>query len=110
MLKMLAGMQAPPTLLLLLLTLPATGKWVGAQMSSQGCPGQPHPDCSFLSPGLTGSDPVFCFTKYEESSGKCKGLLGGDVSVEDCCLNAAYAFQEHGGGPCQACRFGGHLG
>ncbi|EGV92937.1 Properdin [Cricetulus griseus] len=72
---MLAGMQAPPTLLLLLLTLPATG-----------------------------SDPVFCFTKYEESSGKCKGLLGGDVSVEDCCLNAAYAFQEHGGGPCQACR------
>lgn len=75
---MLATMQALQLLLLLLLILPATG-----------------------------SDPVLCFTQYEESSGKCTGLLGGDVSVENCCLNAAYAFQEHGGGPCQACRFGG---
>ena len=107
MLKRLAKMQALQLLLLLLLILPATGKWVRVQMSSQGCPGQPHPDCPFLSPDFTGSDPVLCFTQYEESSGKCTGLLGGDVSVEICCLNAAYAFQEHDGGPCQACRFGG---
>ncbi|XP_023413681.1 properdin isoform X3 [Loxodonta africana] len=52
----------------------------------------------------TGSDPVLCFTQYEESSSKCKDLLGGGVSAEDCCLNAAYAFQEQGSGLCQACR------
>nr|XP_019572274.1 PREDICTED: properdin [Rhinolophus sinicus] len=52
----------------------------------------------------TGSDPVLCFTQYEESSGKCKGLLGGAVRVEDCCLNSAYAFQEPGSKLCQACR------
>ncbi|XP_037677367.1 properdin [Choloepus didactylus] len=52
----------------------------------------------------TGSDPVLCFTRYEESTGKCKDLLGGGVSTEDCCLNAAYAFQEPGGGLCQACK------
>lgn len=73
-----AEMQAPQWLLLLLVILPATG-----------------------------SDPVLCFTQYEESSGRCKGLLGRDIRVEDCCLNAAYAFQEHDGGLCQACRFGG---
>uniref|UniRef100_F6SP74 Complement factor properdin n=3 Tax=Equus TaxID=9789 RepID=F6SP74_HORSE len=74
-----APAQAPrllPPLLLLLLTLPATG-----------------------------SDPVLCFTQYEESTGKCKDLLGGGVSVEDCCLNPAYAFQEPGKKLCQACRF-----
>ncbi|XP_066213236.1 properdin [Saccopteryx leptura] len=52
----------------------------------------------------TGSDSVHCFTEYEESSGKCKGLLGGGVRVEDCCLNPAYAFQEPGSKFCQACR------
>ncbi|XP_077891038.1 properdin isoform X2 [Ictidomys tridecemlineatus] len=67
--------QAPQSLLLLLLTLPTTG-----------------------------SDPVLCFSQYEEDSGRCKGLLGGGVSVEDCCLNAAYAFQESGSGLCRACR------
>uniref|UniRef100_A0A452S6D2 Complement factor properdin n=1 Tax=Ursus americanus TaxID=9643 RepID=A0A452S6D2_URSAM len=41
---------------------------------------------------------------YEESSGKCKGLLGGGVSVEDCCLNPAYGFQEPGSKLCHACR------
>nr|BAE42416.1 unnamed protein product [Mus musculus] len=70
-----AEMQAPQWLLLLLVILPATG-----------------------------SDPVLCFTQYEESSGRCKGLLGRDIRVEDCCLNAANAFQEHDGGLCQACR------
>lgn len=72
------GAQAPRLLLpplLLLLTLPATG-----------------------------SDPVLCFTQYEESSGKCKGLLGGGVSVEDCCLNTAFAYQKRSGGLCQPCR------
>ncbi|XP_004713275.1 properdin [Echinops telfairi] len=53
----------------------------------------------------TGADPVLCFTQYEESSGKCKNLLGGGVSAEDCCLNAAYAFQEPGSTFCQACRY-----
>ncbi|XP_010966398.3 properdin [Camelus ferus] len=53
----------------------------------------------------TGSDPVLCFTQYEESSGKCKGLLGGGVSVEDCCLNADYAFQESSHSFCMACSF-----
>ncbi|KAM5221552.1 properdin [Ctenodactylus gundi] len=57
-----------------------------------------------LTLSATGSDPVICFTQYEDTSGKCKGLLGQGVSVEDCCLNAAYAFQEHDGGLCQACR------
>lgn len=52
----------------------------------------------------TGSEPVVCFTQYEESSGKCKGLLGGGVRVQDCCLNAAYAFQTPGSKLCQACR------
>ncbi|ELK23933.1 Properdin [Myotis davidii] len=52
----------------------------------------------------TGSEPVLCFTQYEESSGKCKGLLGGGVRVQDCCLNAAYAFQEPGSKLCQPCR------
>ncbi|XP_007537418.1 properdin [Erinaceus europaeus] len=52
----------------------------------------------------TGSNPVLCFSQYEESSGKCKGLLGGGVSVEDCCLNTAYAFQVPGSKLCQACR------
>ncbi|XP_019488074.1 PREDICTED: properdin [Hipposideros armiger] len=52
----------------------------------------------------TGSDPVLCFTQYEEFSGKCKGLLGGGVRVEDCCLNTAYAFQEPDSKLCQACR------
>ncbi|XP_029095799.1 properdin [Monodon monoceros] len=52
----------------------------------------------------TGSDPVLCFTQYEESTGKCKGLLGGGVSTEDCCLNADYAFQEPGSKLCMACR------
>ncbi|KAB0402352.1 hypothetical protein E2I00_000202, partial [Balaenoptera physalus] len=52
----------------------------------------------------TGSDPVLCFTQYEESTGKCKGLLGGGVSTEDCCLNADYAFQEPGSKHCMACR------
>ncbi|XP_058907227.1 properdin [Kogia breviceps] len=52
----------------------------------------------------TGSDPVFCFTQYEESTGKCKGLLGGGVSTEDCCLNADYAFQEPSSKLCMACR------
>nr|6RUR_U Chain U, Properdin [Homo sapiens]6RUR_X Chain X, Properdin [Homo sapiens]6RUS_A Chain A, Properdin [Homo sapiens] len=49
-------------------------------------------------------DPVLCFTQYEESSGKCKGLLGGGVSVEDCCLNTAFAYQKRSGGLCQPCR------
>lgn len=62
----------------------------------------PHP--------VTGSDPVLCFTQYEESSGKCKGLLGEGVSVGDCCLNAAYAYQEPGSKLCQACRLGGAWG
>ncbi|XP_006864350.1 PREDICTED: properdin [Chrysochloris asiatica] len=53
----------------------------------------------------TGADPVLCFTQYEESSGKCKDLLGGGVSADDCCLNSAYAFQEPGSGICQICRF-----
>ncbi|ELK17036.1 Properdin [Pteropus alecto] len=52
----------------------------------------------------TGSDPVLCFTQYEESLGKCKSLLGEGVRVEDCCLNTAYAFQEPGSKLCQACR------
>ncbi|KAJ8792290.1 hypothetical protein J1605_004071 [Eschrichtius robustus] len=52
----------------------------------------------------TGSDPVLCFTQYEESTGKCKGLLGGGVSTEDCCLNPDYAFQEPGSKLCMACR------
>ncbi|XP_023616685.1 properdin isoform X2 [Myotis lucifugus] len=52
----------------------------------------------------TGSEPVLCFTQYEESSGKCKGLLGGGVRVQDCCLNAAYAFQEPGSKLCHPCR------
>ncbi|XP_013362367.1 PREDICTED: properdin isoform X2 [Chinchilla lanigera] len=52
----------------------------------------------------TGSDPVLCFTQYEDSTGRCKGLLGRDISVEDCCLNAAYAFKEHDDVHCQACR------
>lgn len=34
----------------------------------------------------------------------CKGLLGGGVSVKDCCLNPAYGFQEPGSKLCQACR------
>lgn len=59
---------------------------------------------------VTGSDPVLCFTQYEESSGKCKGLLGGGVRVEDCCLNSAYAFQEPDSKLCQACRLGGAWG
>ncbi|KAG8506593.1 Properdin [Galemys pyrenaicus] len=69
------GLLLPPLLLLLLLSLPATGL-----------------------------DPVLCFTQYEESSGTCKGLLGEGVRVEDCCLNAAYAFQVPGTKLCQACR------
>ncbi|XP_042525120.1 properdin [Dipodomys spectabilis] len=73
---MTVQVQVPGLLLLLLLTLP-----------------------------VTGSDPVICFTQYEESTGKCQGLLGGGVRAEDCCLNTAYAFQEHGSGLCQACRF-----
>ncbi|KAM6151388.1 properdin [Rhynchocyon petersi] len=52
----------------------------------------------------TGSDSVLCFAQYEESSGRCKDLLGGGVSADDCCLNSAYAFQEPGSGLCQACR------
>uniref|UniRef100_A0A8C9KRI1 Complement factor properdin n=1 Tax=Panthera tigris altaica TaxID=74533 RepID=A0A8C9KRI1_PANTA len=52
----------------------------------------------------TGSDPVLCFTQYEEATGKCTGLLGGGVSVNDCCLNPAYAFQKPGSKLCQACR------
>ncbi|GAB5584569.1 hemicentin-1 isoform X7 [Prionailurus iriomotensis] len=52
----------------------------------------------------TGSDPVLCFTQYEEATGKCMGLLGGGVSVNDCCLNPAYAFQKPGSKLCQACR------
>ncbi|XP_036918278.1 properdin [Sturnira hondurensis] len=52
----------------------------------------------------TGSDPVLCFTQYEESSGKCKDLLGKGVREEDCCLNPNYAFQEPGSKLCQACR------
>ncbi|XP_055984656.1 properdin [Sorex fumeus] len=57
-----------------------------------------------LSLSTTGSDPVLCFTQYEESSGKCQNLLGGGVSVENCCLNTAYAFQNPGSKLCQACR------
>ncbi|XP_055421614.1 properdin isoform X2 [Bubalus kerabau] len=52
----------------------------------------------------TGSDPVFCFAQYEESTGKCKDLLGGGVRVEECCLNAGYAFQKPGSNLCMACR------
>ena len=62
----------------------------------------PHP--------VTGSDPVFCFAQYEESTGKCKDLLGRGVSVEDCCLNAGYAFQKPGSNLCMACRSGGAWG
>ncbi|XP_032282494.1 properdin isoform X2 [Phoca vitulina] len=69
------NMRAPQLLLLLLALLPAAG-----------------------------SVSVLCFTHYEESSGICKGLLGGGVSVEDCCLNPAYGFQEPGSKLCQACR------
>lgn len=57
-----------------------------------------------LSLSATGSDPVLCYTQYEESSAKCQGFLGEGVSVEDCCLNAAYAFQKSGSKLCQACR------
>lgn len=62
----------------------------------------PHP--------VTGSDPVFCFAQYEESTGKCKDLLGGGVRVEECCLNAGYAFQKPGSNLCMACRSGGAWG
>lgn len=51
-----------------------------------------------------GSVPIWCFTQYEESSGKCQGFLGKGIRVEDCCLNPAYAFQEPGSKLCQACR------
>lgn len=57
-----------------------------------------------LSLSTTGSDPALCFTQYEESSGKCQNLLGSDVSVKDCCLNNAYAFQKPDSKLCQACR------
>ncbi|XP_012603752.1 properdin [Microcebus murinus] len=77
---MTACAQAPQWLLLLLLLLP------------------------LLTLPATGSDPVLCFAQYEESSGKCKDLLGS-VKVEDCCLNAAFAFQEDGSKICQICRF-----
>ncbi|XP_037368358.1 properdin [Talpa occidentalis] len=69
------GLLLLPLLLLLLLTLPATGL-----------------------------GPVHCFTQYEESSGECKGLLGENIRVEDCCLNTAYAFQEPGSKLCHTCR------
>ncbi|EPY75677.1 properdin [Camelus ferus] len=62
-------------------------------------------DCAEVRNGTVCSDPVLCFTQYEESSGKCKGLLGGGVSVEDCCLNADYAFQESSHSFCMACSF-----
>ncbi|XP_075814197.1 properdin [Microtus pennsylvanicus] len=50
-----------------------------------------------------GADPVLCFAHYEESTGACTGLIGGGVSEDACCLNAAYGFQEREGGPCRAC-------
>ncbi|XP_040851928.1 properdin-like [Ochotona curzoniae] len=52
----------------------------------------------------SGSDPVVCFMQYEESSGKCKDLLGEGISEEECCLNPAYAFRKAGSELCQACR------
>lgn len=94
---------------LLLLTLPATGEWVGAQLAPRGA-WAPHTLLTVLPQPVTGSDPVLCFTQYEESTGKCKGLLGGGVSTEDCCLNADYAFQELGSKLCMACRLGGVWG
>ncbi|KAF0886776.1 PROP protein, partial [Crocuta crocuta] len=76
------------------------------QVSGGGRPGVLAPGTALTMPPnpVPGSDPVFCFTQYEEASGKCMGLLGGGVSVKDCCLNPAYAFQKPGSKLCQACR------
>lgn len=85
---------------LLLALLPATGEWVRAPW---GAGAHDSPDRAPPNP-VPGSDPVLCFTQYEEATGKCTGLLGGGVSVNDCCLNPAYAFQKPGSKLCQACR------
>ncbi|XP_041501439.1 LOW QUALITY PROTEIN: properdin-like [Microtus oregoni] len=52
---------------------------------------------------VAGADPVLCFARYEEATGACAGLIGGGVSEDACCLNAAYGFREREGGPCLAC-------
>uniref|UniRef100_A0A452FGS4 Complement factor properdin n=1 Tax=Capra hircus TaxID=9925 RepID=A0A452FGS4_CAPHI len=63
------------------------------------------PEKPFLClPNSWGSDSVLCFAQYEESTGKCKDLLGGGVSMKNCCLNANYAFQKPGSKLCMACR------
>lgn len=75
-------------------------------------PGVPGPltTLTMLPHSVTGSDSVQCFAQYEESTGKCKDFLGGGVRVEDCCLNAAYAFQKPGSKLCMACRSEGAWG
>lgn len=74
-----------------------------------GVPG-PFTTLTMLPHPVTGSDSVLCFAQYEESTGKCKDLLGGGVSMKNCCLNANYAFQKPGSKLCMACRSGGAWG
>lgn len=96
--------QAPQLLLLLLTLLPAKGECVRAQLAYRGAQTHHTPDCACPPDPVPGSVPIWCFTQYEESSGKCQGFLGKGIRVEDCCLNPAYAFQEPGSKLCQACR------
>lgn len=94
--------HVPQLLLLLLILLPATGECRRVQLARRGA--RTHHTADHVPHPIPDSATVFCYTEYEESSGMCKGLLGGGVSVKDCCLNPAYGFQEPGSKLCQACR------
>ncbi|XP_039176336.1 properdin [Crotalus tigris] len=47
---------------------------------------------------------ILCYKTFDETSGTCRNLLGGEISQEDCCLNHQYGFQAAQHGPCQSCR------
>ncbi|XP_044844305.1 properdin [Mauremys mutica] len=57
--------------------------------------------CWALAPPAGAQDGL-CYEQF--GAGRCKELLGEDISQADCCLNPTYGYRPRAGAPCQSCR------
>ncbi|KAH1180690.1 hypothetical protein KIL84_001624 [Mauremys mutica] len=60
------------------------------------------PKGSSYDPLKEGAQDGLCYEQF--GAGRCKELLGEDISQADCCLNPTYGYRPRAGAPCQSCR------